>query len=225
MAVDFADPWRVSSNAESRWNQITTVAPVDTDGRQLRLRCGSPDRGATHVTVVRLDVDLPPATIRLEVLAASHRVRLRAPGRTDDGSTDDGSTGWEAEETVACAPSPPTGPSVGDALPGHHRWTAGGWELVFTSTITVGEPELRRARSTIEELAVDRAADGRVLAARFPGHPDALTALTVEAPPTGPSDRWPPTVRWQTWHLYPGHRPHLVATTTTARHHREEIRC
>lgn len=188
---------------------VLAVPPHDADGRLLRLLTTPTD----HHPVAARDLPLGPTVVRLEVLAASHRVRLGRPA------------GWEATETVAChdpaATRPPADAAPG--LPDRHRWSAGRWELAFASTIDHSPDAVVRARRELAALDPDRS-----LTARFPGHPDALTALAVEDR-AGDADPGP-SVAWRTWHLYPGPDAHVVVTSTTATAvigavHRATIHC
>ena len=202
---------------------LLDVPPVDADGRLLRLTT-TPGR---HPAVARRTVQLGPAIVLLEVLAASHRVRLRA---TD-------APGWQVHETVACSPDDadahPVPARPEGLLPRSRRWHHAGWDVHFTAELAMGRRPLAEARRLVDRLAVGPAVGddtgGRVLVAHFPGHPDALTALTAGLTPTRPdrqsrqeTSRTGPTVHWRTWHLYPGadsgrRQAHVVTTRTTAR--------
>ena len=85
-------------------------------------------------------------------------------------------------ETVAYLPEEPT------RLPTTVLRT--GYELA-TSTSKLSPDELH---STVEELEF-RMHD-QSLFARFPGHPDAVTAITVDV-------AHGPRLAWRTWHCYP----------------------
>jgi hypothetical protein len=106
-----------------------------------------------------------------------------------------GDDGILATEQVAC---------VGDgrpaALPAATVHDAGGHRLEFTSTRPdLDATGLARLAGRLRTAAADPAA----LVVSFPGHRDALTSvrLTFDG--------------WETWHLYPGERPHAVRTRTS----------
>jgi len=97
-----------------------------------------------------------------------------------------------AVEQVAC---------VGDGprLPVAAAHDVGSVRLAFRSA----RPTLDGAAlaALADRLRAEGAEDGLVVT--FPGHPDALTSVRVGAH------------GWETWHLYPGERPHAVRTRTT----------
>lgn len=100
-----------------------------------------------------------------------------------------------ATEQVACVGGAPITP-----LPDATSHVAGDHRLEFTST----RPDLDA--TGIAELAAGLRADGTgpdALVVSFPGHLDALTSVRLLGD------------GWETWHLYPGDRPHAVRTRTT----------
>lgn len=106
-----------------------------------------------------------------------------------------GDDGVVATEQVACVGDDPPVP-----LPAAATHLVRGHRLDFTSD----RPDLDAARladvaATLRTSAEDRDA----LVVSFPGHPDALTSVRLLAD------------GWETWHLYPGARPHAVRTRTT----------
>ena len=103
--------------------------------------------------------------------------------------------GVVATEQVACVAD-----GQGTALPASASHPAGRHTLRFTST----RPQLDGA--TLADVANDlrrSAGDAGALVVSFPGHADAITSVRLL--PDG----------WETWHLYPGDRPHAVRTRTT----------
>lgn len=180
---------------------VLDIAGQDTDGRLLRLHTGPTDAPAVDA----LEMTLGPIVVRLEVLAASHRVSVRRR----DGEA------WEVIETVACGGH--GRPVDTAALPSRHDWSDDGWTMRFTSGLAKGDAALAAAVAAIEPLVGHPAA----LVARFPGHDDALTALVVDtddghASSDSASSAGAASVRWRTWHLYPGADPHVVETATAA---------
>lgn len=167
------------------------VPPVDTDGRELRLSVTPTDHVAVATRVVALEGALADAAVHLEVLAASHRVRLVCNGVT------------HVTETVACDAAS----AAADQLPTRSSWNAGGRAVSFTSKIVEGAAEVSAAVESIAELDPDRS-----IVVRFPGHSMAFTA--IELLPAAADD----SIAWQTWHLYPGPDAHVVLTSTTATH-------
>lgn len=99
-----------------------------------------------------------------------------------------------ATEQVACVDPVPVEP-----LPARASHQVGEHGLEFRSE----RPDLDG--STLASLAVELrsgAADDAALVVSFPGHRDALTSVRVLGD------------GWETWHLYPGERPHAVRTRT-----------
>lgn len=188
---------------------VLGVEWLDTDGQLLEL-CSEP---TTHLAVASSDLHFTVApmgrvVLRLDILSASHRVRLAAAPCTRRAEP-----AWNVHETVACFPGSCSPGTVAIAdeptsrpsrLPQRQRWRTPQWELDFHSDIAFGESTIPEAMSLIEKTE----GDANTLTGRFPGHPSALTALRVQASPS--------QLLWRSWHLYPGQRPHVVTTQTTA---------
>ena len=189
------------------------VPPTDVIGDALRLHLGP--NGLHAVASRRVALGGGWALV-LEVLAASHRVTVESPA------------GPVLVETVACgieAGSPPVDP---DRLPGRHEVAVAGGRYHFASERGDG-PAVEAAAERL------RAAGARTdtLVVGFPGHPDALTGLVVQAetvpartvpsgadhapadPGAGAGTGAPATVRWATWHVYPGAAGHVVTTSSS----------
>lgn len=152
---------------------------LDAAASQLVWELGAPPQPAVasscvdHAAGSRLDVRL---------LGASHQVLL-----------------VDAAGAVACSELVACRPGVTGSLPPAARHSDGRLDYGFTSSVR------RLGASALAGVAAElrgRARDPRVLAATFPGSPDALTA--VEVTPTG----------WRTWHLYP-QAGEVVETVTT----------
>lgn len=102
-----------------------------------------------------------------------------------------------ATEQVACVAGAPAEP-----LPASATHPVGRHRLDFSSEHADLEPV------PLADLASAlRAAGTRpdALVVSFPGHADALTSVRLV------------TDGWETWHLYPGDRPHAVRTRTAVR--------
>lgn len=100
-----------------------------------------------------------------------------------------------ATEQVACVAEAPSVP-----LPAAASHVVGGHRLDFTST------HRHLPAAGLAALAASLRAAGTgpdALVVSFPGHPDALTSVRLLAD------------GWETWHLYPGDRPHALGTRTT----------
>lgn len=103
--------------------------------------------------------------------------------------------GLLAIEQVACVAD-----AAGEQLPASAAHAVGGHRLDFTCE-----------RPVLDDGAIADLASGLrghstgddALVVSFPGHRDALTSVRLL--PDG----------WETWHLYPGERPHGVRTRTT----------
>lgn len=152
---------------------------LDAAASQLIWELGAPPQPALASARVELG-----AGCRLDVrlLGASHQVLLV-----------DAAGAVVCSELVACRPGE-TG-----SLPPVARHADDRLDYGFTSSVR------RLDTSGLAGVAAglrDRARCPQVLAATFPGSPDALTA--VEVTPTG----------WRTWHLYP-QAGEVVETRTT----------
>lgn len=174
-----------------------TVATAETSGRALSLVPAS----TQHEPVATLRVGQGAITVMFHVLAASHRVEVFHY------------TDLVAVETVVCdvAGSPSAGGSVRGSLPRHATWRSGAWFLTFDAAVVDGNDAIHAARQRLADTV--RVDEGIV--ARFPGDPDAITALALTA-------ATPRSVSWNTWHLYPGSDPHVVHTSTSAVYDAEE---
>lgn len=173
---------------------VLRVDPLDTDGRLLRLQPGP----TAHVAVASRFVRLDTAMARLDILSASHRVMMASMPLGTLAASD----GWDVHETVACGSAAEA--VLPDRLPTAHEWEAGGWSMSFTSSLSTDLDELHRAADRLAAGADHPA----TLVASFPGHPLAITGLSVHERSSG--------VEWRSWHLYPGDDPHMVTTTTVA---------
>ena len=161
------------------------VPVVDTDGRHLRLSTSSTD----HVAVASLAIPVHGSVAHLDVLAASHRVRIVAP------------SGATVVETVACD----TTAGYPSQLPVDTSWVAGERAMDFSSQILQGDPAVSAAADAIASLD-----SARSIVVRFPGHQMAFTAIELLPPTTAD------VISWRTWHLYPGADAHVVTTSTTS---------
>lgn len=102
--------------------------------------------------------------------------------------------GLVVTEQVACVGG------AGSPLPARADHAGGRRRLEFSSA----RPVLDAV--ALAGLAADMrssAGDDGTLVVSFPGHPDALTSVRLLAD------------GWETWHLYPGDRPHAVRTRTS----------
>jgi hypothetical protein len=152
---------------------------VDTSAAALRWHLDDRPRTALAMRLVRLG----DANVELRVLGASHQVIVR------DGAASVG-------ELVACGED-------GAVLP------AARCQELDAHTYALSTSVRRGTRATIHravERLVRAAAlhDGAVVAA-YPGDVDAVTAIAVDATPSG--------LRWRSWHAYP-RTGELVITRT-----------
>jgi hypothetical protein len=98
-----------------------------------------------------------------------------------------------ATEQVACVGGGSPLPAVASQVFGRHR-------VEFRSS----HPDLDGEEIAAVADALRRSAgDHDALVVSFPGHLDALTSVRLAVD------------GWETWHLYPGDRPHAVRTLTT----------
>ena len=160
------------------------TADVDVSADALSLAFHATP-GLQVVATIHAPLAAPGLTARLEVLAASHRVRLLAEGVA------------VATEQVACIAG-----AAHDPLPPSAVHRSSRHELTFRCD----RPQLDAAglATLAGRLRHSAAAEG-ALVVSFPGHDDALTAMRALAD------------GWETWHLYPGPRPHAVRTRTRLR--------
>ena len=131
-----------------------------------------------------VEVGLGSAQVRLAVLGASHEVAATIGATT-------------CTEALACG-------MAGGPVPAAATRDVAGLRYRFRSTVLRLEPATLAERT--ERLRAELAADARALVAAFPGHPGAVTALAVRG--DGRS------LRWRTWHAYPG-TGELVVTSTS----------
>ena len=103
--------------------------------------------------------------------------------------------GLVATEQVACV----TGDVAGERLPTSASHQVAGRSLRFTSERPVVDAD---ALTGLAARLREGGGDDAALVVTFPGHPDALTSVRLLAD------------GWETWHLYPGERPHAVRTRT-----------
>jgi Protein of unknown function DUF2617 len=174
---------------------LTTLQTAYTDTRagDLAWRLGKAPLPA--LAVVDLDLRPPgpstgpsPARVQMRLLGASHQVLLT----TGDGV---------CSETVACMPGSRTPLPLGVAE------RVGDRDYEFAARV---ETLPRRAfTSRAQELLALVADHPNGLAGRFPGDPDAFTAMLVQR--LVPEDGGPAEVVWRTWHAYP-QEGRLVAT-------------
>ena len=155
------------------------VPYLDAAASQLVWELGAPPQPA--VASARVDLG---AGRRLDVrlLGASHQVLV-----------------LDAAGAVACSELVACRPGVAGSLPPAAHHCDGRLDYGFTSTVR------RLDASALAGVAAElrgRARGANVLAATFPGSPDALTAVEVTS--TG----------WRTWHLYP-QAGEVVETVTT----------
>jgi hypothetical protein len=135
-------------------------------------------------SLATLDLELADVHVQLRVLGASHQVLLDAREGT-------------CSETVACIPGSNT------PLPLGVSKRLGNFEYEFAARV-----ETLSAGSFIgraQELLALVAEHPHGLAGRFPGDPNAFTALLAQ--------RKGGLIHWRTWHSYPQER-RLVATRT-----------
>ncbi|ASW53029.1 DUF2617 family protein [Plantactinospora sp. KBS50] len=158
---------------------------ADTTAADLSLALDGPVRPALHV----LTLEVPPATVRLRLLGASHQVLIETAGAS-------------RSETVACLPGQPP------ALPREMETDDG--RYLFRARVLRLEPAELTDR--VDTLRATLADDGYALLGVFPGDPCAVTALRLEPECDGH------TLRWETWHSYPqtGELVHTETAVTLA---------
>lgn len=169
--------------------QTVDVPLSDVAGDALRLHLGVNTLPAVASRLLRINES---RAVIFEVLAASHRITVRASG------------GRVLTETVACGSrcdvdAPPV---AADRLPSRHTSVIDGGNYEFSSSRLDGADAVREAAQKLRALKDHPHA----LVVEFPGHGDALTGLML--------DHVAGAITWSTWHLYPGPTAHAVATTT-----------
>ncbi|MER5378305.1 DUF2617 family protein [Streptomyces sp. NPDC002553] len=170
---------------------VSLDAPyLDTDADQLCFSLDLPERPALAEREVRVG----GLDVRLRLLGASHQV-FAGPVR----------------ETVACLQGADRG------LPDSHTRELPGWSYEFSAhTARLGPEEFSARVARVLDL-VD--ADPNSLCGVFPGSPEAVTAVVVEAVGTAPDSAQTGAraasggLLWRTWHTYPQHGQ-IVSTYT-----------
>ncbi len=176
---------------------LTTLETAYTDTRagDLAWRLGKEPLPA--LAVVDLDLELPPAAgrrrpcraqVQMRLLGASHQVLLSA----GNGA---------CSETVACMAGSRTPLPLGVAE------RVGEWDYEFAARVETLSHSAFTSRA--QELLALVAEHPNGLAGRFPGDPNAFTAMLVQRAPA--TDESPGDVVWRTWHAYP-QEGRLVAT-------------
>lgn len=170
---------------------LADVLPADVIGDSLRLHLGPTEWPAVATRTITVGAFL----VRLEVLAASHRVQVLTLDHRP-----------VVTETVACGSA--TAPPVDEhRLPTAHHEQLGGATYRFGSTSETGREAVHHAAQTVRRVE-------RGLQVAFPGHPDALTGICLH--PAHPLIRRSQTsLGWTTFHVYPGATPHVVTTSST----------
>ncbi|MFC8869796.1 DUF2617 family protein [Streptomyces sp. NPDC057148] len=160
---------------------LSLQAPyLDTDADQL---CFSLDLGERPALAER-EALVGGLTVRMRLLGASHQV-FAGPVR----------------ETVACLPGAARG------LPAGLTRQLAGWTYDFSASTARLNPAEFSARVA---RILGRAADAEhSLCGTFPGSPEAVTAVVVEAT----DEASPPALAWRTWHTYP-QNGQIVSTRT-----------
>lgn len=179
---------------------LTTLQTAYTDTRAGDLAWSLGTEPLPALAVVDLDLRLTPAggavrparaRVQMRLLGASHQILLTAAGGT-------------CSETVACLPGGRT------PLPLGVEEHVGEWDYEFAARVETLPPTAFASRA--QELLAVVADHPGGLAGRFPGDPNAFTALLVHRGPTA-DDAGPGEVVWRTWHAYP-QEGSLVATRT-----------
>ncbi|GAB7102576.1 DUF2617 family protein [Streptomyces phaeofaciens JCM 4814] len=160
---------------------ISLGAPyLDTDADQLCFSLDLPERPA----LAEREVVVGGIDVRLRLLGASHQVFV-GPVR----------------ETVACLRETDRG------LPATHSEELPGWTYDFGAETRRLDPEAFSAEvAWVLGLVAD---NENSLCGIFPGSPEAVTAVVVEAA-DGPAGGG---LVWRTWHTYPQHGQ-IVSTQT-----------
>lgn len=168
--------------------QIQLRVPYrDTAAGDLAWRLDDP----RHPALATLELDMPGGGhLELRLLGTSHQVVFTASDAV-------------VSEVVACGTGTPGLPPAADRA-------VGGWDYRFRSATHRLPPA--RFRRRVDRLVGRLSDHPSALVGRFPGSPQAVTALLAGAPPGGGGG----LVRWRTWHAYP-QDGWLVATSTTLR--------
>ena len=166
---------------------LTTLrtAYIDTRAGDLAWRLGKEPLPA--LAVVNLELDWGPRRsrtggsrriqVQMRLLGASHQVLLNA---SDSGCS----------ETVACMPGSRTPLPLGVAE------RVGDWDYEFAARVETLSRSSFAGRA--QELLALVADHPHGLAGRFPGDPNAFTAMLVQRDPERVGE-----VHWRTWHAYP----------------------
>ncbi|AKZ60201.1 hypothetical protein SAM23877_7158 [Streptomyces ambofaciens ATCC 23877] len=142
-----------------------------------------------------LDLTERPALAEREVLVGELTVRMRLLGASHQVFA------GPVRETVACLPGAVKG------LPTRHTRQLAGWSYGFGATTARLDPDGFSARVA---GILARVADAEhSLCGVFPGSPEAVTAVVVEAS----DEPSPARLAWRTWHTYP-QDGHIVSTHT-----------
>jgi hypothetical protein len=176
---------------------LTTLQTAYSDTRAGDLAWSLGKAPLPALAVLDLDLLLPappgggapcPGRVQMRLLGASHQVVLTAGGGA-------------CSETVACLPGSTTPLPMGVAE------RVGEWDYEFAARVETLPPHAFTSRA--QELLALVAEHPNGLAGRFPGDPNAFTALLVQR--HVPDDGSPAEVVWRTWHTYP-QEGRLVAT-------------
>jgi hypothetical protein len=157
---------------------ILEVPYLDTSADQLSLSYDEPLLPA--LSTVRCRFDQIDVTLRL--LGASHQVSVVAPGT-------------ELIETLAC-------------LPGRRRELPASIRTPHVSFRCRTERHTARSLAALATEVSSRASGSHALIGRYPGSPDAFTAIIAADLGDG--------ARWDTWHAYP-QTGDVVVTSTLCR--------
>jgi hypothetical protein len=152
---------------------------------------------------------LPPFTVDLRLLGASHQAAVWFAGPAGSGGAETRHRAAHranhradvaergallCRETVACLPGRTT------PLPKAAARDLPGWRYTIESAVrTLSRAEFVARLARIER----RSAQWPGIAGRYPGTPDAITAIAVRL--------WAGGLRWLTWHTYP--QQGMIATT------------
>jgi uncharacterized protein DUF2617 len=166
--------------------EALTTAYADTSAAQLRLELGLPPLHALADTAVPLS----RGRVDLRLLGSSHQVLLYLPGP-------DGQLTIDCSETVACLPGGTGG------LPARAECLLPAGHYSFRSSTRRCASEVLAANAA--QLVARYGDQVAALVGRYPGNPDAITAMAVTP--------LPGAITWWSWHLYP-QTGELVTTRT-----------